>query len=247
MVFNKIKRVFPRNWQGFMRFFEVNVLLMILLSSCAGAPKMTNAAKAPEILWSKIESPLFPDNWPPTSATTWIQYTFAYGRDITNLSDGNYVTNPLSQKEWKEGKITTSRELSNNMTRAAVQGVLPMDSKTSQILKNGKQVTAYCLKLTALPDPQFPETKEMLAYYQAWFKYNGAFLDLVREKHSGFIDWVDKNKRIGNPSGPTATIAIHIPVINSLSSLTRTMSCPTMTISFFHRTSKGGDFQHGAI
>ena len=34
----------------------------------------------------------------------------------------------------------------------------------------------------------------MLSYYQAWFKYNGAFLTLMREHHVDFIDWVSLNK-----------------------------------------------------
>jgi hypothetical protein len=80
------------------------------------------------------------------------------------------------------------------MTQAAVQGVLPLDSQTSTILENEKQVSAYCLKMTELPNPNMPETKEMLAYNQSWFKYNDAFLGLIRANHADFIDWVALNK-----------------------------------------------------
>jgi hypothetical protein len=50
------------------------------------------------------------------------------------------------------------------------------------------------LKMTELPNPNMPETKEMLAYNQSWFKYNDAFLGLIRANHADFIDWVALNK-----------------------------------------------------
>jgi hypothetical protein len=44
-----------------------------------------------------------------------------------------------------------------------------------------------------LPDLDMPETKDMLAFYQDWFKYNGAFLGLIRNDHADFVDWVTSN------------------------------------------------------
>jgi hypothetical protein len=48
--------------------------------------------------------------------------------------------------------------------------------------------------MTQLPDPNLPETKELLAFYRVWFKYNGAFLDLIRDDHTDFIDWIMLNE-----------------------------------------------------
>ena len=145
------------------------------------------------ISWSKTESPLFPSNWPPTADTVWVSYTFAYGSNPATLMDGAYVTSPLARTEWK-GNVSTTTELSNEVKQASIQGVLPLDSQTLTILEKGNQAFEYCLNMTELPNRDKQETKEMLAYYQAWFKYNGAFLTLIREDHVDFIDWVSLNK-----------------------------------------------------
>ena len=107
--------------------------------------------------------------------------------------DGIYVTSPLARTEWK-GNVSTTTELSNEVKQASIQGVLPLDSQTLTILEKGNQAFEYCLNMTELPKLDKQETKEMLAYYQAWFKYNGAFLTLMREDHVDFIDWVSLNK-----------------------------------------------------
>ena len=145
------------------------------------------------ISWSKTESPIFPSNWPPTADTVWVSYTFAYGSNPATLMDGAYVTSPLARTKWK-GNVSTTTELSNEVKQASIQGVLPLDSQTLTILEKGNQAFEYCLNMTELPNCDKQETKEMLAYYQAWFKYNGAFLTLMREDHVGFIDWMSLNK-----------------------------------------------------
>jgi hypothetical protein len=183
-----------RTRQDSLQVIGVSVLLIIFLCACNFAARIPKTATQPDMTsWIKTESPLFPANWPPTAETVWVSYTFAYGNNPAALMDGAYVTYPLSKIEWKEG-VSTTTELSSDMTQAAVQGVIPLDSETSAILEKEKQVSAYCLKVTELPDPNTPETKEMLAYYQIWFKYNGAFLGLIRENHVDFIDWVTLNK-----------------------------------------------------
>jgi hypothetical protein len=80
------------------------------------------------------------------------------------------------------------------MKQAAVQGVLPLDKQASASLENEKQVSEYCLKMTELPNSNIHKTKELLAYYQTWFKYNDAFLGLIREDHVDFINWISANK-----------------------------------------------------
>ncbi len=145
------------------------------------------------ISWSKTESPLFPSNWPPTADTVWVSYTFAYGSNPAALMDGAYVTSPLARTERK-GNISTTTELSNKVKQASIQGVLPLDSQTLAFLEKRNQAFEYCLKMTELPNLDKQETKEMLAYYQAWFKYNGAFLTLICEDHVDFIDWVSLTK-----------------------------------------------------
>ncbi len=189
----QMKECSSRKQQDVLPGIITSTLLIVVLSACNFAASLQTATAQPDMtVWKKTESPLFPANWPPTAGTTWVRYTFAYGSNPATLMDGAYVTYPLSKTEWKGG-ITTTTDLSNDMTQAAVQGIIPLDSKTSKILENEKQVSAYCLNLTELPDPNMPATKEMLAYYHAWFKYNGAFLGLIRDNHADFIDWVNLN------------------------------------------------------
>ena len=184
-----------RKRQGILKIIGANVLLIIIFSACNLTASLPTVTTTPDLTaWRKTESPLFPTSWPPTADTVWVSYTFAYGSNPASLADGAYVTVPLSKTEWKGGSSTTT-VLSSTMKQAAVQGVLPLDEQTSTILENEKQVSEYCLKLIELPDLSRPETKEMLAYYQTWFKYNAAFLGLIRENHADFINWIAANQR----------------------------------------------------
>ena len=146
-----------------------------------------------QTVWRKVRSPLFPSNWAPTAETVWVRYTFAYGINPDVLMDGEYVTKPLSKTECS-GEVVKTTVLSDEMMQAVIQGVIPIDEATRLILQNEKPVTGDCVNMTQLPDPNLPETKELLAYYRAWFKYNGAFLDLIRKDHADFIDWVILNE-----------------------------------------------------
>jgi len=177
-----------------LQVIATGALLFIFLIACNFVTNLPAATTQPDMtVWRKTESPLFPDHWPPTVDTVWVGYTFAYGSNPAMLSDGTYVTSPLSKTEWKKGASTTT-VLSNEMKQASTQGILPLDDQTRLILENGAQVSEYCLKMTGLPDLNSSETKEMLAYYHAWFKYNGSFLDLIRKNHAEFIDWITVNK-----------------------------------------------------
>jgi hypothetical protein len=179
-------------WKKTLRVIGVNTLLAFFLYAC-GSANLSPATTSPNIMWTKTESPLFPANWPPTLETVWVRYTFAYGRNPALLMDGAYVTSPLSKTEWKAGNVSTIT-ISNEMTEAAIQGVIPLDNGTTAILENEKRVSEYCLTMAAVPNLDTVETKEILAYYAAWFKYNSAFLDLIRDNHAEFIDWVEINQ-----------------------------------------------------
>jgi hypothetical protein len=184
----------PGKRQNLLPVIGASTLLTILICACNFASRLPGATSQPDMTsWRKTESPLFPVNWPPTSDTVWVSYTFAYGSDPATLMDGAYVTSPLSKTEWKDDTSTTTA-LNSEMKQATIQGVVPLDDETNAILEAGPQVSKYCLKLTALPDLATSGTKDMLVYYQTWFKYNGAFLDLIRNDHVSFIEWVEQNK-----------------------------------------------------
>ena len=145
-----------------------------------------------DILWRETQSPLLPASWPPTADTVWVRYTFAYGSNPAQLMDGNYVSNLLSKTEWRAG-VESTTVLSKEISQASIQGMVPLDEETQKILGNESQVSEYILKLTEMPDLQASEAQEFLAYYRVWFKYNGAFLKLIRAEHGAFIEWVTQD------------------------------------------------------
>lgn len=161
-------------------------LLSLILAGC-GTADMKNLA----IHWSKTESPPFPNEWPPTTKTVWIRYTFAYGSGPA-LMDGAYVTAPLSRTEWRGG-VASTVTLSDALTEAGTQGIVPLDDATLALLEKGETISTFVLALSTLPDLSQSETQQMLAYYNAWFSHNGTFLNLIRADHAAFIDWILSN------------------------------------------------------
>jgi hypothetical protein len=189
----QLKAYFSRIRGKKLRFVIPTFLLIFFLGACSSAVSLPTATANPDMVaWKETESPLFPTSWPPTKETVWVSYTFAYGSNPATLMDGAYVTRPLSKTEWEDGKSTTTI-LTNEMKQVSIQGIVPLDDQSSKVLENGPQVFEYCLKMRELPDLDMPETKDMLAFYQDWFKYNGAFLNLIRDDHADFVDWVTSN------------------------------------------------------
>lgn len=159
----------------------------LVVQSCAQVPSTPEPGA--EISWSRVESPIFPDTWPPTNNTIWISYTFAYGTSPA-LMDGARVSPPIAKTEWKNG-ISTTVETGTEMQAAAIQGIVPLDEEALAFLEAEARVSTFCLSLNGQPDLNTAETQEMLAFYNAWFRYNSAFLDLIRDDHNAFIDWVE--------------------------------------------------------
>lgn len=180
--------------QNSLQVSLVSGLVLMYLVACNFTTVFPATSPSPDLtLWRQVRSPLFPSNWAPTAETVWVRYTFAYGSNPTQLRDGDYVTMPLSKTECR-GDVLKTTMLRDKMSQAAIQGILPIDKPTSLLLQNEKPVTGDCVMMTQLPDLNLPETKELLAYYRAWFKYNGAFLNLIRKDHKDFIDWVMLNE-----------------------------------------------------
>lgn len=148
------------------------------------------ATPALPIAWSTIQSPLFPSEWPPTSSTVWVRYTFAYGANPTTLMDGAYVTKPLTRtivrRDGRDGEVIT---LSTALESVGIQGVKPLDAASSTVLGKGSQVQAQCLQLQSMPDET--AAAELREYYRVWVKLNGAFTGFIRVNHAAFFDWID--------------------------------------------------------
>lgn len=175
------------------------ILLTFFIFACnflalKAQTESSSSTTSPEISWTETQSPFFPTTWPPSSNTIWGRYTFAYGSNPALLMDGSYVTNPLSKTEWKAG-IESTTQINKEKTQASVQGIIPLDEETQKILEDENQVSEYCLTLTELPDLSMPEAQKMLAHYGTWFKYNNAFVELVKSDHSEFINWVAQNSQ----------------------------------------------------
>ena len=180
--------------------YSVWMALAVLLAACGTAPAPAPTATlvaptspaGPPTMWTLTQSPLFPSEWPPTAATTWVRYTFAYGSNPATLMDGAYVTQPLTrtivQRDGRDGAATT---LHTVLESAGIQGVAPLDAAAQATLNNGTQIQAQCLQLQALPDEAI--AAELREYYRAWIKFNGAFVKHIRPEHTAFFDWLTRD------------------------------------------------------
>jgi hypothetical protein len=177
------------------------VILIALITACGGTtmPTVTSTPKSPAqpdglpTMWTTTHSPLFPAEWPPTTSTTWVRYSFAYGTNPTTLMDGAYVTKPLTrtvvQRDGTEGAATT---LNTALEEASIQGVKPLDAASSAALGKGPQVQTQLLQLQALPDEAV--AAEARAYYRVWISLNGAFAGYIRSNHAAFFEWIEADQ-----------------------------------------------------
>lgn len=152
---------------------------------------MTPTPQLP-IMWRTTQSPVFPSEWPPTSATAWRRYTFAYGSNPSELADGVHVTRPLTQTVvQRDGTAGEAVTLSTALESVGIQGVAPLAAAASAVLKTGPQVQAQALHLTALPN----ETAaiELREFYRTWIKLNGAFAKQIRTEHADFFAWIEND------------------------------------------------------
>jgi len=161
--------------------------LTILIAACTS--RSTPSAQ-PLVFWRTTQSPVFPGEWPPTSATVWARYAFAYGNSpTTTLADGMYVTRPLTRTVVRrDGSAGDAITLSTALESIGIQGVSPLDAASSAALGKGPQVQAQCLQLTTLPDEA--AAVELREYYRTWLKLNGAFAAQIRSEHGDFFDWL---------------------------------------------------------
>jgi hypothetical protein len=168
--------------------------ILALLSTACEATAMTSApTPAFPIAWHTQQSPVFPTEWPPTSATKWVRYAFAYGTNLTTLVDGVYVTRPLTRTEvQRDGSAGTATTLSTALGSVGIQGVAPLDATSNATLITGPQVQTQSLPLTALPTAA--AAAELRAYYRMWIKLNGAFAQQIRSEHPAFFDWLEADR-----------------------------------------------------
>jgi hypothetical protein len=110
-----------------------------------------------------------------------------------DLRDGVRVAAPWAKLELRgSGATATIVPLSASLEPVTVQGVVPIDAATQAVLAKGDEVSAYCLQLTALPQPNSPPATAMRAFYRTWLKYNGALVELIRPNHEKFLTWLNE-------------------------------------------------------
>lgn len=177
------------------------VLLSMLITACGGTtmsnatptPRPYASPSGPQAMWTMMQSPLFPSEWPPTASTTWVRYTFEYGRNPTKLMDGVYVTRPLTrtivQRDGTDGAATTLRTA---FEEAGIQGVKPLDAASSTALGKEPQVQAQLLKLQALPDAA--TAAQVREYYRVWVGLNGVVTKFIRPSHAAFLEWIESDQ-----------------------------------------------------
>jgi hypothetical protein len=163
--------------------------LMIWIAACTS---MSTPTPQPPMMWRTTESPVFPNEWPPTSATVWTRYTFSYGNSPTELADGMFVTRPLTRTTVRrDGSEGDAIALSTTLESIGIQGVSPLDAASSAALGKGPQVQAQGLQLTALPNET--AAAELREYYRTWIKLNGKFATQIRAEHADFFDWIERD------------------------------------------------------
>ncbi len=144
------------------------------------------------IVWSPAYSAPFPIEWPPSAATIWVRYAYAQGMDM-DLHDAARVAAPWAKLEMRSSQASvTIVPLSGRLEPVSVQGVQPIDAATRAVLAKENDVSAYCLQLTALPEPKSPPAAEMRSFYRTWLKYNGALVELIRPNHEKFLAWLNE-------------------------------------------------------
>jgi hypothetical protein len=145
------------------------------------------------ITWQPAYSALFPSEWPPTPSTIWVRYAYAQGSDLENLRDAVRISAPWARLELRGNLgMVTIVPLSAKLEPASTQGVQPLDEAAQVVLAKEAAVSAYCLQLTASPQPNSLQAANMRAFYRAWLKYNRALVDLIHSNHTGFLAWVNE-------------------------------------------------------
>ena len=164
--------------------------LVILSAFMTACTVMNTATPSMPIAWHTTQSPLFPDEWPPTASTVWTRYTFAYGSNPGALADGAYVTLPLTRTELRAaGASVLTTTLRTTLESAGIQGLQPLDATSSAALSTGPQIQEQCLQLHTMPDET--AAVELRGYYRVWVKLNGAFAKLIQPDHAAFFDWLN--------------------------------------------------------
>lgn len=154
--------------------------------------KGSSTANKRSLVWSPAYSPLFPAEWPPTSNTAWVRYAYAQAVDM-DLRDAVRIAAPWAKVEMRGNPGTAAIvSLRDRLEPMTTQGVQPIGSATQAILAKMSDVSAYCLQLTALPNPNSQPATEMRAFYRTWLKYNGAFVSLIQPNHQKFLAWLNE-------------------------------------------------------
>ena len=173
---------------------ESIVCWLTLAFSVVACTSISTPAPPPPVFWRTTQSPVFPNEWPPTSATVWTRYTFAYGSSSTGLADGMYVSRPLTRTEVnRHGQVVAETNLNNPLESIDTQGVVPLSSQQQVTLAKRAQVERYLLQLVALPAAN-RQTADLREFYRLWFQFNGAFVKQIRSDHAVFLDWINRDQ-----------------------------------------------------
>lgn len=166
---------------------------LVLAAFISACHTLDTPTSPPPISWHTTQSPPFPDEWPPTTSTVWVRYTFAYGSNPSALADGAYVTLPLTRTELRErGASAITTTLRTGLESAGIQGVTPLDAQSRAALETAPRVAAFGLQFIAAPDPEAANTRELREFYRTWLKFNGAFAKWIQPDHAAFFDWLNR-------------------------------------------------------
>jgi hypothetical protein len=145
--------------------------------------------------WSSTTTPPFPGQWPPTPATTWTRYAYAYGLD-PQLADGAKIARPWARLDLAAGSDRVRVVLlSRKLEAIGTQGVAPLDATSLKALDTQEAVAARCLQLGGPPPASHPETAELVAFYRTWLRFNGVIAEAIAPSHAAFLGWLEAQPR----------------------------------------------------
>jgi len=141
------------------------------------------------VLWTAVNSPYFPAEWPPTKTTVWTMYAYAQGME-PGLADAVRISAAWARVERKPGdEYVKAIDTLTRLDVVGTQGNAPLSAGAAATLAQRDAVTEYALKLIAAPVESDPAAASMRAYYREWLRANGVFAAQIAKSHEAFFAW----------------------------------------------------------
>lgn len=143
------------------------------------------------ILWSPVNTPWLPDEWPAGEGSTWVRYAYAQGID-PQLADAVRVALPWVRVEARQGEdLLTIIPMRSSLEDAGIQGIFPLPGGKQVILDMQQVDTPPFLWPAGMPASDSADEAKLRMAYQGWIRYNRVIANAVKDHHEAFLRWVE--------------------------------------------------------